>query len=49
MVLWSVEQVLMVSGTERNMKLKMSMSTYLTQIKPMLDYYHASVSHRSII
>ena len=52
MVLWSVEQVLMfsgggggviISGTEQNMKLKLSLLSYLTHINTILEYYHASV------
>ena len=50
MVLWSVEQVLMISGedviisgTEQNIKLKFSLLTYLTHIDTILEYYHASV------
>ena len=35
--------ILSISGTEHNMKLKLSMLTYLTHIKPILEYYHASV------
>ena len=52
MVLWSVAQVLMLSGggggviissTEQNMKLKFSLLTYLTHINTTLECYHASV------
>ena len=48
MVLWSVEQVLMfsggagggviISGTEQNMKLKLSLLSYLTHINTILEY-----------
>ena len=32
-----------ISGTEQNMKLRLSLLTYLTHINTTLEYYHASL------